>query len=39
MPTRRRMPKSEAEQVLTLYRDRYIDLNVRHFHEKLREEH
>ena len=27
------------EQVLGLYRDRYADLNVRHFHEKLREQH
>ena len=27
------------ERVLGLYRDRYFDLNVRHFHEKLREEH
>ena len=28
-----------CEQVLGLYRDRYYDLNIRHFHEKLREEH
>jgi hypothetical protein len=27
-----------AERVLALYRDRYFDLNVRHFHEKLRED-
>jgi len=25
--------------VLALYRDRYFDLNVRHFHEKLEAEH
>src|SRR5208337_3576792 len=28
-----------VEQVLGLYRDRYSDLNVRHFHEKLHAEH
>jgi hypothetical protein len=28
-----------VEQVLGLYRERYHDLNVRHFHEKLRAEH
>ncbi len=33
------MPKTKAEEVLSLYRDKYFDLNVRHFHEKLREEH
>ena len=33
------MPKAKAEEVLSLYRDKYFDLNVRHFHEKLREEH
>jgi hypothetical protein len=27
------------EKVLGLYRDRYFDLNVRHFHEKLEAEH
>ena len=27
------------EQVLGLYQERYFDLNVRHFHEKLGEEH
>ena len=35
----RRMPKEQAEEVLSLYRDKYFDLNVRHFHEKLCEEH
>jgi len=38
-PSRRRVPKAKAEQVLSLYRDKYFDLNVRHFHEKLVEEH
>src|SRR5438309_2392380 len=28
-----------AERVLALHRDTYFDLSVRHFHEKLREEH
>jgi hypothetical protein len=28
-----------VEKVLPLYRDKYFDLNVRHFHEKLREQH
>jgi hypothetical protein len=37
VPSKRRVPKAEAEQVLSLYRDKYFDLNVRHFHEKLRE--
>ena len=28
-----------VERVFGLYRDRYFDLNVRHFHEKLQDEH
>jgi hypothetical protein len=28
-----------VEQILGLYREKYFDLNVRHFHEKLRAEH
>jgi hypothetical protein len=28
-----------AEQVLQLYREKYFDCNVQHFHEKLWEEH
>ena len=27
------------EQVLQLYREKYFDFNVQHFHEKLRDEH
>ena len=27
------------EEVLRLYREMYFDLNIRHFQEKLREEH
>jgi len=38
-PSSRRVPKAQAEEVLSLYRDQYFDLNVRHFHEKLSEEH
>jgi hypothetical protein len=33
------VPLVLAEQVLGLYREKYYDLNVRHFHEKLREQH
>jgi hypothetical protein len=33
------LPKEQAEEVLSLYRDKYFDLNVRHFHEKLGEQH
>jgi hypothetical protein len=28
-----------VERVLGLYRETYYDLNIRHFHEKLRDEH
>ena len=38
-PSPRRVPLAQAEQVLGLYREKYFDFNVRHFHEKLREEH
>lgn len=31
----RRVPSAVLEEVLRLYRERYFDLNVRHFHEKL----
>src|SRR5437764_8580891 len=34
-----RVPMEQAERVLALYRETYFDLNVRHFHEKLRDEH
>jgi transposase len=36
-PSSRRVPKAQAEEVLNLYRDKYFDL--RHFHEKLVEDH
>jgi len=32
-----RVPMATAERVLALYRDKYPDFNVRHFHEKLTE--
>ncbi len=34
-----RIPMETAEEVLRLYREVYFDLNMRHFHEKLRDEH
>lgn len=38
-PSPRRLPLAEVERVLALYRENYFDFNVRHFHEKLRDEH
>ena len=38
-PSDRRVPVANLEEVLRLYRDTYFDLNMRHFHEKLSEEH
>jgi hypothetical protein len=38
-PSPKRVPFATVEKVLALYRDQYFDLNVRHFHEKLGEEH
>jgi hypothetical protein len=35
----RRGPLATVEEVFRLYQERYFDLSVRHFHEKLREEH
>lgn len=35
----RRVPSAVLDEVLRLYRERYFDLNVRHFHEKLQGEH
>jgi transposase len=34
-----RVPMETAEEVLRLYREVYFDLNMRHFHEKLRDDH
>jgi hypothetical protein len=38
-PSPKRVPVATVEKVLALYREQYFDLNVRHFHEKLREQH
>jgi len=38
-PSDKRVPLARVEEVLRLYREVYFDLNIRHFHEKLREEH
>src|ERR1700693_965893 len=38
-PSPKRVALAVVERVLGLYRDRYHDLNVRHFHEKLSAEH
>ena len=38
-PSPKRVPLATVEKVLALYRDKYFDLNVRHFHEKLGEQH
>jgi len=38
-PSEKRVPLATVARVLGLYGDRYFDLNVRHFHEKLMEEH
>src|SRR5580704_5440087 len=37
-PSPKRVPLAVVEQVLALYQEKYFDLNVRHFHERLREE-
>ena len=38
-PSEKRVPLETAQEVLRLYQESYYDLNIRHFHEKLREEH
>jgi transposase len=38
-PSPRRVPVETVEKVLGLCREKYSDLNVQHFHEKLVEEH
>src|ERR1035437_8070960 len=38
-PSAVRIPLATAEEGLRLYREEYFDLNIRHFHEKLQEEH
>lgn len=38
-PSDKRVPLATAEKVLQLFQNTYYDLNIRHFHEKLGEEH
>jgi transposase len=38
-PSAQRIPLATIEKVLGLYQETYYDLNIRHFHEKLRELH
>ncbi len=38
-PSPQRVPVETVEKVLQLYQEEYLDFNVRHFHEKLVEEH
>src|SRR5215469_10759511 len=38
-PSPKRVPLTVVEQVLRLYGEQYFDLNVRHFHEELQDEH
>src|SRR5580692_4177875 len=38
-PSPKRVPMAVLERVLELYREKYFDLNLRHFHEKLASEH
>ena len=38
-PSPKRLPMETAEKVLQLYREQYFDFNMRHFHEKLGEQH
>src|SRR5205809_6103818 len=38
-PSPKKVPVAVVERVLGLYREQYFDLNLRHFHEKLIEQH
>src|SRR6185295_18566343 len=38
-PSPRRVPMADLETVLKLYREKYFDLNVKHYVEKLHKEH
>ena len=38
-PSPKRIQVEVLEQVLQLYREKYFDFNVQHFHEKLQQEH
>lgn len=38
-PSPKRVPLKTVEKVLSLYRERYFDFNVKHFHEELTSKH
>ena len=38
-PSPKRVPLATVENVLRLYREKYFDFNVRHFVEKVQQEH
>jgi transposase len=38
-PSAKRVPLKQVEIILSLYREKYMDFNVIHFHEKLKEDH
>jgi len=38
-PSDKRVPVAQVEEVLRLYREEYFALNLRHFHEKLKDQH
>ena len=38
-PSPQRVPFATVEEVFRLYREKYFDFSVRHFHEKLKESH
>ncbi len=38
-PSGKRVAVATVEEVMRLYQEQYYDFNIRHFHEKLREEH
>ena len=38
-PSAKRIPLATVEKILRLYQETYYDLNIRHFHEKLKDEH
>jgi transposase len=38
-PSAQRIPLVTVEKVLGLYKETYFDLNIRHFHEKLQDQH
>ena len=38
-PSPRRAPQEELERMLGLYRDKYADFTVKHFHEQLMKRH